>query len=87
MHVPSLTPVTRPVFVTVATPGAEETQGLVSEGVPSPVSWVVDPTHISGDPEIEHCPCNLRIVTSDINKIPVIFFISQWFSVLEILSW
>ena len=42
--VPTVTPVTRPVALTVATPGVAETQGKVTAAVADPVSWVVDPT-------------------------------------------
>jgi hypothetical protein len=41
--VPAETPVTRPALLMVATPGDAETQGLVTAGVPEPVSCVVDP--------------------------------------------
>jgi hypothetical protein len=29
---------------------------------------------------VSHCACNLTNVTKNVNKIPAIFFISQWFS-------
>ena len=40
---PAVTPVTKPVLLTVATAGVAETHGLVAAAVPEPVNWVVDP--------------------------------------------
>ncbi len=39
--VPADTPVTRPVLLTVATPGDADTHGFTAAGVPDPVSCVV----------------------------------------------
>ena len=40
---PTVTPVTRPVLLTVATPGVAETHGLTAAAVAEPVRVVVDP--------------------------------------------
>ena len=40
---PAVTPVTRPVLLTVATEGFEEDHGVVPSGVPVPLSCVVAP--------------------------------------------
>ena len=45
LAVPDTTPVTKPVFETVATNAFEETQALVVAAVPDPVNWEVPPTH------------------------------------------
>ena len=50
--VPAATPVTRPVALTVATPGVAETQGVVTAAVADPVSWVVAPTQTVSVPVI-----------------------------------
>ena len=42
--VPAVTPVTTPVFVTVATAVVAETQGLLALAVPEPVKVIVLPT-------------------------------------------
>ena len=44
MVVPALTPVTKPVFDTVATPVLDDTHGLTAAATPEPVNWVVEPT-------------------------------------------
>jgi hypothetical protein len=44
--------VTRPVLLTVATPGVPETQGLTAAGVPDPVNCVVAPTQTVNVPVI-----------------------------------
>ena len=50
--VPPDTPVTSPVFETVATPVADDVQGLVAAGVPEPVNCVVAPAHALNVPVI-----------------------------------
>ena len=50
--VPTATPVTRPVVLTVATVVVVETQGVVEAAVPEPVNWVVDPTQTVSVPVI-----------------------------------
>ena len=50
--VPAATPVTRPVALTVATPGVAETQGVVTAAVADPVSCVVAPTQTVSVPVI-----------------------------------
>ena len=45
LAVPAATPVTKPVFETVATDVFEETHALVVAAVPDPVNWEVPPTH------------------------------------------
>ena len=50
--VPAAAPVTRPVALTVATPGVAETQGKVTAAVADPVSWVVNPTQTVSVPVI-----------------------------------
>ena len=41
---PTVTPVTKPVLLTVATPSVAETHGLTAAAVAEPVREVVDPT-------------------------------------------
>ena len=48
--VPAAMPVTRPVLLTVATVVVADNQGLVAEGVPEPVIWVVDPIQVVSVP-------------------------------------
>ena len=52
MLVPDEIPVTNPVLLTVATPGADETHAFDTAEVPDPVSWVVDPEHTISVPLI-----------------------------------
>jgi hypothetical protein len=50
--VPTETPVTNPVVLTVATVGVAETQGAVASGVAVPVNWVLALTHAVNVPLI-----------------------------------
>jgi len=43
--VPTVTPVTNPVLLTVATAGVADTHGLTAAAVPLPVNWVVPVPH------------------------------------------
>jgi hypothetical protein len=49
---PTATPVTTPVLLTVATPGVPDTHGLVAAAVPEPVKGDVDPTQTDNVPVI-----------------------------------
>jgi hypothetical protein len=50
--VPADTPVTNPVFDTVATAGVLDTHGFVLEAVPLPVNCMVNPEHTDELPVI-----------------------------------
>ncbi|MNU93584.1 hypothetical protein D3C71_835270 [compost metagenome] len=50
--VPGFTPVTSPVFETVATAVFEDVHGLDAAAVPLPVNCVVDPAHTVNTPPI-----------------------------------
>ena len=49
---PTETPVTIPVALTVAMAGVADTHGFMVAAVVEPVSWVVDPTHRVNAPVI-----------------------------------
>jgi hypothetical protein len=53
--VPALFPVTTPVLLTEAMPGAEDVHGLTAAGVPEPVNVVVPSSHIVNVPLIVGC--------------------------------
>ena len=50
--VPTATPVTNPVLLTVATAGVAETHGFTAAAVPEPVNWVVNPIQVVKVPAI-----------------------------------
>ena len=52
VDVPAETPVTKPVFETVATAVLEDVQGFVAFAVGEPVNCVVDPAHTVNVPVI-----------------------------------
>lgn len=68
--VPGFTPVTTPVFDTVATPVLEEVQGLVAAGVPEPVSVIVEFLQTDVGPEIVGCPFTVIVI---VLEQPVLF--------------
>jgi len=49
---PTDTPATNPVELTVALAGVEEVHGLLAFAVPDPVNCVVEPTHTVNVPDI-----------------------------------
>ena len=49
---PTDTPVTKPVELTVALAGVDEVHGLLAFAVPDPVNCVVEPTHTVNVPVI-----------------------------------
>ena len=49
---PTDTPVTKPVELTVEEAGVEEAQGVVEDAVADPVNCVVEPTHTVNVPDI-----------------------------------
>jgi len=85
VHDPAEIPVTRPVADTVATSGAEEDHGFPSAGGFSPVSWEVDPIQILSEPDMAHCACNFTSATKANKIIPANLFISQWFSIQNLI--
>lgn len=85
MQDPAEIPVTRPVVETVATSGAEEDHGFPSAGGFSPVNCDVDPIQTLSEPDIAHCASSFTSDTKANNKIPAILFISQWFSVQDLV--
>ncbi len=52
MLLPTATPVTKPVELTVALAGVDDVHGLLAFAVPEPVSCVVEPTHTVIVPDI-----------------------------------
>ena len=59
--VPGLTPVTTPALVTVATPVFEEVQGVVTAGVPEPISVIVAALQTAVGPLIVGCALTVMV--------------------------
>ena len=68
---PAERPVTRPVPLTVATPGVPDTHGFDAAGVPDPVSCVVELTHTVNVPVIVGKGFSVTVILPIILVVPV----------------